>query len=69
MPEHSEGARAISCPCPVKNRLKAAASHSVIAIDNDRRMLRYIRTILENGQGEVIASESKFDPDKSRATA
>ena len=58
MPEHSEGARAISCPCPVKNRLKAAASHSVIAIDNDRRMLRYIRTILEDGQGEVIASES-----------
>ena len=31
---------------------------SVMVIDNDRRMLRYIRTILEDGQREVVTCES-----------
>ncbi len=43
---------------PARRRVAAASSQSVMVIDNDRRMLRYIRTILEGGQYEVITCES-----------
>jgi len=60
MPEHSEGVRTVTSPAagPVKNRAAVAPSLSVMVIDNDRRMLRYIRTILEDDKREVIICES-----------
>jgi DNA-binding NtrC family response regulator len=60
MPEQLEEARTISRSLvdPVKRRAAAGASPSVMAIDNDPRMLRYIRTILEDGQREVFTCES-----------
>src|SRR5271165_1133962 len=42
----------------VKNRAAAAASSSVMAIDNDHRMLRYVRTILESVQREAVTCDS-----------
>ena len=36
----------------------SASSLSVMVIDNDRRMLRYIRAILDDGQREVVTCES-----------
>lgn len=42
---------------PVRRRV-AASPQSVMVIDNDRRMLRYIRTILEDGHREVITCDS-----------
>ena len=35
-----------------------ASSLSVMVIDSDRRMLRYIRAILDDGQREVVTCES-----------
>ena len=60
MAEQLEEVSALSCPVadPVKDRAAAAAPRSVMVIDNDRRMLRYIRTILEPGQSEVMTCES-----------
>ena len=60
MPEQLEGPRTItSIPVdPVKRRVASAASRLVMAVDNDPRMLRYIRTILEGGQNEVLTCES-----------
>jgi len=43
---------------PVRGSVALASSLSVMVIDNDRRMLRYIRTILEDGQRELITCET-----------
>jgi len=61
MPEQLEDARAISPSLvdPVKRRAAAAVTlPSVMVIDNDPRMLRYIRNILEDGHREIFTCET-----------
>ena len=47
----------LSVTDPVRRRV-ALSSKSVMVIDNDPRMLRYIRTILEDNQHDVITCDS-----------
>ncbi len=60
MPEQLEDSRTIASSRvePTRRRVAAVASPGVMVIDNDPRMLRYIRTILEDGQREIITCES-----------
>ena len=60
MAEHLESPRpeaSSAVTSPVKRNV-AAPCRSVMVIDNDQRILRYVRTILEDGQQEVITCES-----------
>ena len=43
---------------PRGRQVQPASTLSVMVIDNDRRMLRYVRAILEDGQCEVVTCES-----------